>query len=178
MVKGLASLVPKNSLGTSIKTESIDGAVERAIFVEAALAAVMAVPVERFEEEFWYTMSTTVNRIAPIVLRTVPGVYKSLESTVRGVLGHWPRCGSLLDLTISATAPFVAVKKEEEDWMTFEAELVSTKDFDGFSSLHSEISRTQTAVAKNKAKLDALHKIKRSTVANRHPLCNSRVFYR
>ena len=101
MAEGLSLLLPKGFSDPNYKTpdlstttEPLEGAAERAMLAEAALAAVMMVPVEHFDESFWKTMTITINQIAPVVLRAAPGIYSNLGLVVRGLMGPCPWCQS------------------------------------------------------------------------------------
>ena len=98
MLQGLPMLIPKGHPGAELKPDvgapPLDGIAERAMLAEAALAAVLKVPLERFDARFWKTVTATVVEIAPvvIVIRAAPSVYANVGRVVQGLRGPCPCC--------------------------------------------------------------------------------------
>ena len=97
MLQSLPLLSPKGHSGVGGKADigaapPLEGITERAMLAEAALAAALKVPVERFDTSFWKTVSATVSEIAPVVIRAAPSLYANVGSVVRGLKGPCPCC--------------------------------------------------------------------------------------
>ncbi|KAH0541692.1 hypothetical protein FGG08_003855 [Glutinoglossum americanum] len=88
---GLTALARSGSeanFGEDDSTISLDGLHQRAMLGEAALQAVMQVPVERLQEEgFFDVVRTAIKVIAPKVIKAAPGIIKAVAPVVQAALG-------------------------------------------------------------------------------------------
>lgn len=85
----LATILPDNaSGGEGIPAHHpfIDGLPERAMLGEAALQALMKVPIQRLDESVFEVMAQSMTRIGQVVLQSAHGLIEDIGFAVKGIL--------------------------------------------------------------------------------------------